>query len=410
VSDITDLHRLDGENECQFTWRLGQAKDSGLLDIDWNGIADIINKEFRTDESEYRTEAAYRKSYQQAKKYYENGVFNNLSEDRYFKELQVQKDAVYKEKRKLYDQRREYNKILVAAARTEHLNDELILAANKLNQESPLVFQEKWFKPNVHKSAILCLSDWHYGMTTDNIWNKYNTAICRKRVERLIVIVKYFLQLNNIDEMSVLLLGDVAHGAIHSTCRVQSEEDTCDQLMHVSEILAESINDLSTVVNHINVHSCYGNHLRTIQNKNDSVHSDNMEKIVPWWMKERLKDNTKIEIIESEYKEFTKLNVLGSNIVAIHGDIDNFKELGVTVNTIFTRKFGETIDYTISADKHHLEEFEQFDIESILVRSLCGTDEYANNKRKYSKPGQTLMIFNDVYGREATYHIPLDKV
>ena len=34
-------------------------------------------------------------------------------------------------------------------------------------------------------------------------------------------------------------------------------------------------------------------------------------------------------------------------------------------------------------------------------------DEYANNKRLYSKPGQTLMIFNNEYGRESTYHIPL---
>ena len=99
--------------------------------------------------------------------------------------------------------------------------------------------------------------------------------------------------------------------------------------------------------------------------------------------------------------------MLGYNICCLHGDLDNFKNIGTTVNTIFSRKFGETIDYTVSGDKHHLEEFEQFDIESILIRSLCGTDDYANNKRLYSKAGQTLMIFNDEYGRESTYHIPL---
>ena len=53
---------------------------------------------------------------------------------------------------------------------------------------------------------------------------------------------------------------------------------------------------------------------------------------------------------------------------------------------------------------------EKFDIESILVRSLCGADEYSNNGRLYSRPGQTLMIFNDIYGREATYNVPLDIV
>ena len=408
--NITDLHRLENENEEQFIFRLGQAKDSGNLDMSWDEIANIINKEFRTDESEYRSEAAYRKPYQQAKRYFEANVFKTYKdEDSYFKELQVQKDAVYKEKRKLYDQRREYNKLLISDARAEHLCEELIKAANRLNEEKPLLFKEKWFKPNIHKEAVLCWADWHYGMITDNIWNTYNTEICRERVKTLVEITKEFLELNQIDVLTILTLGDAAHGSIHTGCRVQSEEDTCDQLMHVSELMAEAINDLSSVVNHIDVYSCYGNHMRTIQNKNDSIHSDNMEKIIPWWLKQRLQNNTKIEIIESEYKEFTRVNILGSHICAVHGDLEkDFKKIGVTINTIFSKKFGETIDYTISADKHHIEEFEQLGIKSVLVPCLCGTDDHANNGRLYSDAGQTLMIFNDVYGRESTYHIPLN--
>ena len=408
--NITDLHRLENENEEQFIFRLGQAKDSGNLDMSWDEIANIINKEFRTDESEYRSEAAYRKPYQQAKRYFEANVFKTYKdEDSYFKELQVQKDAVYKEKRKLYDQRREYNKLLISDARAEHLCEELIKAANRLNKEKPLQFKEKWFKPNIHKEAVLCWADWHYGMITDNIWNTYNTEICRERVKTLVEITKEFLELNQIDVLTILTLGDAAHGSIHTGCRVQSEEATCDQLMHVSELMAEAINELSSVVNHIDVYSCYGNHMRTIQNKNDSIHSDNMEKIIPWWLKQRLQNNTKVEIIESEYKEFTRVNILGSHICAVHGDLEkDFKKIGVTINTIFSKKFGETIDYTISADKHHIEEFEQLGIKSVLVPCLCGTDDHANNGRLYSDAGQTLMIFNDVYGRESTYHIPLN--
>ena len=409
---IIDLHRLENENEEQFIFRLGQAKDSGNLDMSWDEIANIINKEFRSDESEYRSEAAYRKPYQQAKRYFEANVFKTFSDkDTYFKELQIQKDAVYKEKRKLYDQRREYNKLLTSDARAEHLNEELVKAANRLNEEQPLIFNEKWFKPNIHKEAIMFWSDWHYGMTTDNIWNKYNTQICKNRVKAFVEMSKEFIRLNNIDILDIVMLGDAAHGSIHTGCRIQSEEDTCDQLMHVSEIMAEAINDLSNVVNHIAVYSCYGNHMRTIQDKKESIHSDNMEKIIPWWIEQRLQNNSKIEIKYSECKEFTKLNVLGKNICCVHGDLEkDFKQIGVTINTLFSRKFGETIDYTVSGDKHHLEEFEKFDIESILIRSLCGADEHSNNGRLYSRPGQTLMIFNDVYGREATYNIPLDIV
>ena len=408
---IFDIKRKPSEYEEQYIWRLGQAKDSGQLDMEWNDIAMLINKEFRgEDESLYRTEATYRKPYQQSKRFFESGVFNRLDEDSYLKELQLQKDAVYKERKQLYDQRREYRKLLTFDARADHLAEEMIKCAKELNTEYPLIGtgSDYRIKSDIHKCAVLCWSDWHYGMTTDNIWNIYNTEICKQRVRKMIEYTIKYLELNHIGDLRILMLGDAAHGSIHSSCRVQAEENTCDQLMHVAEIMAEAINELSYYVNVVTVYSCYGNHMRTVQDKNDSIHSDNMEKIIPWWMKQRLRDNSKVTIVESEYREFTRLNVFNYKICAVHGDLDTFKNIGVTVNTIFTKKFGETIDYTISGDKHHLEEFEQFGIESILIRSLCGTDDYANNKRLYSKPGQTLMIFNDDYGRESTYHIPLD--
>lgn len=393
-------------------------KQNRITDCDW---ADIISK-YNIKNPNGRDSLMHYDSLRKAQQtifggafvseYYKQKSDKSIAVDNggaYIKELQAQKDEIYKEKRKLYDQRREYNKLLVFDARVEHLCDELIKSANKLNMEKPLEFNNAWFSANSSREAVLCWADWHYGMVTDNIWNTYNTDICRERVKRLVEITKEFLKLNNINTLNILTLGDSSHGAIHVGCRVNSEEEACDQLMHVAELMAEAINDLSSSVNCVKVYSCYGNHMRTIQNKSESSHSDNMEKIVPWWLRERLQNNNKVEIIESEYKEFTKINVLGSNICAVHGDLEkNFKQLGVTVNTIFTKKFGETIDYTISADKHHIEEFEQMGVKSILVPSLCGTDDYANSGRLYSDPAQTLMIFNDVYGRECTYHIPLD--
>ena len=382
-----------------------------ISDLDWSEICGKYNIDFNPDTIRKASQpplvgSAFVSEYFMWKESQRN---SDDKEDSYFKELQVQKEAIYKEKRKLYDQRREYNKLLISDARAEHLCEELVKAANKLNDEKPLIFEERWFKPNTHKEAVLCWADWHYGMVTDNIWNIYNTDICRERVKTLVEITKEFIALNNIDVLTILTLGDFAHGGIHTGCRVQSEEDVCDQLMHVAELMAEAINELSSVVNHIDVYSCYGNHMRTIQNKNDSIHSDNMEKVIPWWLRQRLQNNTKVEIIESEYKEFTRVNILGKHICAVHGDLEkDFKKIGVTINTIFSKKFGETIDYTISADKHHVEEFEQMGIKSVLVPCLCGTDDHANNGRLYSDAGQTLMIFNDVYGRESTYHIPLN--
>lgn len=402
------LEKNINENEEQYLWRLGELKMSGESDISWDEITDIINNELYGDDYEnYKGSSAYRKAYQNAKRFYDAGVFDNNTNDNHINLLRTEQEKLFKERKKYYDQRREYNKVLASDARAEHLSEELVKAANNLATVKPLDFSPCEFPELNNKEGLLLLSDWHYGMITENIWNTYNTDICRWRVQSLVEYVKHYIAEHKITTLHVVLLGDAAHGAIHVGCRVQSEEDTCDQLMAVSELLAETISELSSSVNTVKVYSCYGNHLRTIQNKNESIHSDNMEKIIPWWLKERLKNNTKVEIIESQYKEFTRLNILGSEICCVHGDLDNFKNLGVTVNTLFNRLYGDSIDYTISGDKHHLEEFESFGIESILVSSLCGTDEYANNKRLYSTAGQTFIVFNDDYGRECTYHIPL---
>lgn len=381
-----------------------------ISDDDWSEICDRYGLKFNPDTIRKGTQPPLIGSVF-VSEYYKWKESKTKDEDDYLNTLRLEKEEIFKERKLLSDQRRLYHRELTFNARTEHLMDKLVESANRLNEERPLVFNEKWFPQNIHKEAIMFWSDWHYGMITDNIWNKFNTKICKNRVKAFIEMSKEFIRLNNIDVLNVVMLGDSAHGSIHSTCRVESEEKTCEQLMHVSEIMAEALDDLSKVVNHITLYSCYGNHMRTIQNKSESIHSDNMERIVPWWIEQRLQNNKKIEVAYSEYKEFTKLNVLGKNICCVHGDLErDFKNIGVTINTLFSRKFGETIDYTISGDKHHLEEFEKFDIESILVRSLCGADEYSNNGRLYSRPGQTLMIFNDVYGREATYNIPLDII
>lgn len=400
---MVDAKKRAGENERQYIWRIGQMIDKGEISS-WKEVAPIINAEWREDESEYRDESAYRKPYQYAKGFYED-VFSGFEEDQYMNELEEQKIALQKERMRLSDQRREFNKLVRKEARTEHLYDVIRETAEKMNKEKPMKFDCFSEVFESEKEAVLCLADWHYGMVTDNIWQKYNVEICRQRVRELVIRTKKYLKLHEVQKLHIVCLGDVAHGAIHSTCRVASEENTVDQLMHVAELIAEAVNELSSCVEDIYVYSTYGNHMRTIQNKADSTHSDNMEKILPWWLAERFADRMDIHIVEADYKEFIWFKAAGYNVCCTHGDLDNFKELGVTLNTLFTKKFGETIDYTFSADKHHLEELERYDIESVLIRSLCGTDDYANEHRLYSSAGQSLFIFDPNYGREATYNI-----
>lgn len=400
------LVHLPNETENQCLWRVGKAKDSGVLTANWSEIALFFNKTFREDDTQYYDPSAYRKKYRNFVTAYESIFSQENFTNQQIIEQENQKKEMFKIKKQWEDQRREAKKYWSAEARFEHLVGKMVEAANSLCEIKPLTFDDYILEYD-NSEAVICWADWHYGMVTDNIWNQYNTEICRNRVSEFVNKAITRLLKHGVKRLHIMLLGDAAHGSIHTSCRVASEEETCEQLMQVSEIMAEAINELSNYVPEVNVYATYGNHLRTIQNKNDSIHSDNMEKIIPWWLEQRLQNNSRVNIIKSDYYEFIYLNVCGYNIVGAHGDLEKFKQFGLTVNTLFNKKYGMSIDYTVSADKHHIEEFEQLGIESILIRSLCGTDEYANNNRLYSAPGQTLMIFTPEEGRDGTYNIKL---
>ena len=400
------LKKLPSENEAQYIFRIGQAKQNNLITDTWGELSPILNKELGYEEEDWKGESAWRKRYRNYLEAYEQIFSKSEFCETRASEIEDQINELFKIKKQVQDQRRELRNILTPDARFDNLTEKLIESANHLSEIKPLVFED-YILDTTDSEAVIAWADWHYGMVTDNIWNKYNTDICRQRVSDFVSKSIKHIQRHGVKTLHIMLLGDAAHGSIHTGCRVASEEDACDQLMESSEIMAEAINELSSYVSEVNVYATYGNHLRTIQNKNDSVHSDNMEKLVPWWLEWRLKKNSKVNIVKSDYYEFLYLNVCGYNIVGAHGDLEKFKQFGLTVNTLFTKKYGKTIDYTISADKHHIEEFETMGIESTLVRSLCGTDEHANNHRLYSEPGQTLMIFTPEDGRQCTYNIKL---
>ena len=392
-----EYKRYENEAEDSYILRICEMKNQ--QNWTWKQIADILNDALGYDFDESR----YRKQYQSYSKMLEANEDKIFSDGEYLKKIREEKDELYKAKKQVQDQRREYNKILAKDARADHLTEELIKAAQNLSSDT--VRLDEPIMCNSKNEAVLVLADWHYGQISDNIWNKYNVEICKQRISKLYSKVCEHLQRHNVKKLNIMVLGDLINGAIHTSCRVLSEENACEQLMNVSEILAEFIDNISTKVSSVDVYSTYGNHARTIQNRDESIHSDNLERIIPFWIKQRLQNNHRVNIIDSEYYEFISFNVCGYEVAGCHGDIDKISNFGTIVNTIFSKLYGRTIDYAILADKHHIEEFESLGIEAILVRSLCGADEYSNNKRLYSSPGQTLMIFTPEDGRQCTYNI-----
>ena len=122
--DRTELRRKANENERQYIWRLGSAKDAGLLDLNWEELTDIFNQELRKERSWYN-ESAYRKPYQMAKAYYDD-VFSRMEGGADFADmLTQQRHRLERERMKLRDERRELARLLRDDARLEERISEM---------------------------------------------------------------------------------------------------------------------------------------------------------------------------------------------------------------------------------------------------------------------------------------------
>lgn len=313
--------------------------------------------------------------------------------------------AEYIAKKQFYDQRREYNAILAREAREDHLLQCLREAAERMNTTSPLLRRyDGGIIADGDNEAVLVLTDWHYGMVADNIWNRYNTDICRRRLEELQAKAIERLRLHNVQILHVFVLGDMANGAIHVTSRVAAEEHVVDQLMHVSEMVAETVSALANCVKYTQVYCTYGNHMRTVPNKKDSIHADNMEKIIPWWLKERLKDRDDVVVCDTGRDEMLRAVVCGNEVCAVHGDLDGGKDAALALSQMYERAYGRKMQYLFTGHYHSILDTENYGITSVRAGGLCGTDEYAKNARLFSTPSQTLAIFGPG-GMDALYHI-----
>ncbi len=400
------LDRRDGESDFDYHKRLITAKlVDKTLDLDYATLSPYLFGKA------YAPDVARRMAYGSARtlKLWEEDMERIAAESassQILNEIDMKQIELQKERQRFSDQRREFNKLVNKEGRLEHLFETLRTAADNLNNTIGTLYgTDLPLEEYGDNEAVLVLSDWHYGMIADNVFNVYNRDICRERVKELVMRAAERIALHTCSTLHIVCLGDFIHGGIMVSTRVASEELVCDQIMQVSEILAQTIGKLSTVVDRTYVYMTYGNHARTVAKKEDSIHRDNMERLIPWWVAERLSGHKDITVVNDDGDEFVVLSVAGHDIVATHGDLDNVKQAPRLLATLFNKQFGRNVEYVILGDKHHRESFEELGVTSMICGSLCGADDYANGKRLYSTPSQLLLIVNPIHGVDAEYRI-----
>lgn len=405
---MIELKKLKDENEEQYIWRIAQLKDSGILDMDWTELTEYINKECRDSEDEYRSESAYRKPYQQAKRYYEAGVFSRFNENEYGEKLEEQKRELEKAKIAYRDERNDWNRQNRIESRIESTLDNLECELKNIGQNCFIIDNapEEFEGDN---SLIIMLSDLHTGQTFDSPFGRYNTDILKERMNQLLKKAIKIGKMHKSVMANVVLLGDQISGNIHNTIQVSNRENVIDQIEIASEIITWFCVELAKTFPFVHVYECAGNHSRLVSNKELAIHDERLDNLITWIVKKLTSHIDTIKVHDHKCNRIDSgisvFDLYGKEYVAVHGDYDVLNKTGVGNLSMMLGR----IPYAImNGHNHYPSNTDVNGVKVIQGGSMAGSgDNYTIEKRLSGKPNQTILVC-DENGIDCIYNVELD--
>lgn len=296
---------------------------------------------------------------------------------------------LYRQRQLVRDERTALNALLRDQARVDRFKEELIAEARKLNDLPVTKYKGNGAKGSVE--AVALLSDIHLGMQIDEFCNRYNMNIAMHRLDKWADDVIRYCRANNVRRLNVCNLGDWLAGEIHPSIRIMQECDVAEQVMKAGELIARLLNRLQEGAPEVYYRSVSDNHGRFNADLHQSIERENFFRLIDWWVEVRL-ENTGVKMpkdnINFRTGRFRLMN--GKLCLFEHGH--NLKP-----NSAFQDLIGLVEEYVhfVFLGHYHSEKMKSFQNMRVYINgSVCGTDPYADSIHKYTKPKQTLLVFD----------------
>ena len=304
-------------------------------------------------------------------------------------EIEDQKLELEKEKIKMRDKKRELNNKLRRMARLENLEDYL---KETVEEFEPIELDNvKKNKKDSDKELLVCLNDWHIGMSINSKFNTFNKEIAIKRLSKLQQKTMDKVLKEDIQTIHIANLGDLIHGLIHVSTRVSSEENTIEQVIAASEMVKGFIKPFLDLGIQVEYYNICGNHSRIVANKSESGgEEESFEKLI-------------LTIVDTAFSRYENYNSTGSEFGMIEVNIKNEKVVlshgHLDKGNGIVNKLPQMLGYppTLVLTGHfHSEQIKDYGVTThIISGALCGSDDYATNLRLAGKPSQKLLIITD---------------
>lgn len=377
-----------------------QDKLNGLLDIEWEEIKQKYNIPLSS--------VSIRKA---------NGTpFGGFAVAEYLKRKQpinnydLKLEQIRKEKIKLQTLNTERNRIDRAEARQSLFYEQVGKYIDNLSWPK--------FEPLYNTDCndihyVLTLADLHYGAEFVSQKNVYSREICKERLEYLVGEIKKFVKSHQINELSIVSLGDDIQNILRLSDLKINDTTVVKCIVEISHLLAEFLNELSAFVRINYYHVPYANHtqIRVLGAKANELGDEDIEYVIGHYIEDLLISNDRVFVnLAYENEKFIRLNIPGNNIIAMHGH--GIKNYTSSLKDI-SNWLGESIDYLLLGHFHSSQEIsnnESFglDTEVLISPSFCGSDPYADSLYKGNKAAVKIYGFDCINGHTESYKITLN--
>jgi len=399
---IIQIERKINESPLEYHKRLvyGKLVDKTLADMDYTELAELVYGQ------PYSSDVARRMLYgsRRTLELMDAERVDGVEDKDLLSELDAKMIELRKERQKFYDYRNAFNKVVRERSRQEELNDILTDAIAcgelpQLNYSASRIEQSD-------NDILVSLNDIHYGASHSNYWGTYNSDICREMMCRYLDKIIHIAETHHSENCIIWENGDAISGAIHRSIQVSNKENVIEQVMGVSELIAEFIAELSRHFKTVKFVSVAGNHSRLDPNKENALVDERLDDLVEWYLRARLQafDNVQIGAGEKIDPTMYLINVRGLNYLGVHGDFDPSTAKVQSLQTMV----GKPLYAVLSGHLHHNKVDSVQGIKTVMAGSFLGVDQFCVEKRIYGKPEQMVCIC-DESGIVCHYDVPLNN-
>lgn len=388
-------------NETPKAYRIRLYKNKELYGLNNEEIGKLCNEAFGVDwtESAHRKKTQnYLRGYNDAKE--EMGTVDQQLQNMIDENKRLIKE-VKKEKQKLSDERVEFNRQIRQEARKESYVD---MVKRIICEDVEPVNIPVHYTLFDSQTDLLChLTDIHTGIEINNWKNVFNEDVLKQRIEKYTSDILDIRGLHQAQDC-YLVIGEIMSGLIHNNLRLQNNMDLMEQFKYISELISAMLIRLANNFNHIYVYTTPGNHSRISPKKEDALDGENMDVLLPFYLKARLQNIENIDICDNTIEpEIAMFSIRGNTIMSAHGHKDS--PSNVVQN--FTLMFGTKPSVVLLGHRHLNGLTTVYDTKVIESGCVSGEDQYATSIRKSNRPEQTVSVIGE-NGLICLYDIQLD--